>query len=64
MLALITLPNPSDLMTNIGNWSTAMFSEFLGVAELIIGISLAGILIAFIISITITAGNKLLGRKD
>lgn len=50
MLSLATLPNPATFMTDIGAWSSPIFTDLLPFAVFAIGIILGFAFIRFIIN--------------
>jgi len=55
MLALATLPNPADMMTSIGVWSSPLFTDLLPFALYAVGIMAGVFLITFLIEMAKSA---------
>jgi len=63
MFSIVTLPSPTNFLTDIGAWSTEMFSQWQNVAFLVIGLMIGGMLITFLFSAVSHALNSLIGEN-
>lgn len=61
MYALVTLPTPTNLFTDITTWSGGTFTEFSMFIALIAGVLIGAMVVAKIISLVLKASKKVLG---
>jgi len=55
MFALATLPNPGDMLTSVGVWSSPLFNDLLPFAIYAIGFIVGIFLVRFIIHMVVEA---------
>lgn len=62
MLTLATFPAPATLMTEVGSWSSPLFTDLLPFAYFGVGMILGGMLVRYIVDITASAIGSLIRR--
>jgi hypothetical protein len=62
MLTWITLPSPTDLVANVGQYTGSIFSELLPVGLAIAGIFIAVLFVRFIAKSVLNAIQRMTGR--
>lgn len=64
LFQFVTLPDPNSLINDVGTWSSPFFNEWLNVAWMIIGVSMAALLINALIHWIIKGVSSLTTRSD
>jgi len=63
MLGFITVPNATSTFADIGVWSGGMFENLLPVAMMVMGLTIGGILVLFIMSKAIEAIKYMISSR-
>jgi len=63
-LTLYTLPDISTVLDDIGDWATPVLNALVPLAVAIVGITIGGIIAAFIVTIFISGVRMLFARKS
>lgn len=58
MITLVTLPDATTTLANVGAYSSAIFSDLLPVAELILGFALPALIVGALIFFIIRAFQR------